>query len=163
MNYWRKSHRQAILKHYKFIWTTIHLGNCLCVHRQLLPPTRHHFSKIPYLSLLPLRPLHQMTLLSVSMRQKESIGQEVTQHPSSSLTVLSMTVPVNGLFAPTTLNQRSSANYQSFHFASCLQVLPQSPGFINYLFSLAYFVSSSLLTLFHQYLNILSPTLKNVL
>lgn len=45
-------------------------------------------------------------------------------------------------FSPITINQRSSpANDQSFYFASHLLLLPQSPGFINYLFSLWHLLS----------------------
>lgn len=68
--------------------------NCLCVHRYPVPLKLHQFSKI-LLTLLPVPSSHQMTLLFL-WEKKESIRKEVIQHPASSPTTLTMTVPISG-------------------------------------------------------------------
>lgn len=121
------SEAQLILEYHLCVHITFYFQNSIV----LLESLTYASSTTPFLSSND----------SFQFLREESTRQEVTQYPASSPPCpwwcLSMVC-----FSPITINQSSSAaNNQRFYFASRLLLLPQRPGFRNYLFSLWYILS----------------------
>lgn len=130
-SWWRKSHSKAVFEHYKSIlWTPAHPGK---------PSVSivAFYLQNSLLALLLLPPLIKwLSFLCLSGKKSPSDRKSpIILHPNLPL-IHDHACCLWSASLLSQINQRSSpANDQSLYFASHLLLLPQSPGFINYLFS----------------------------